>query len=158
MRPLDLCLGLGKLTVSERVQLRKTSAAVIRVRLVPWRMRPRRVSSSLLRENASNILDFGDDVASLFVSIGMWLAIIVAAPVITFLLAVVLLPFEAGLVAMLALALLAVRFAGVVPWTVVLIDNSGAEKIETYRSIARALRRVRSVNGSPRRAVQLVWA
>lgn len=140
-----------------KVRLTKTHAAALHLRVVPWRVRPRRLPSSVIRKNASNVLDFPDDFAAMFLSLGVWLMLVVGAPVITFFLAVMLLPFEATLVAIIAAGLLAIRFAGLTPWTVVLIHSGGEEKREKYRSLVRAIRRVRKVNGSRRVAVQLIW-
>jgi hypothetical protein len=139
------------------VRLTKTQGAALRLRLVPWRLRPRRLRSSVIRKNASNVLDFPDDFGSMFLSLGLWLMLVVGAPVIAFVLAVMLLPLEATLVAIIAVGLLAIRFAGLTPWTVVLINSDGGETAEKYRSVVRAVRRVRAVNGSRRVAVQFVW-
>jgi hypothetical protein len=93
-----------------KVRLTKTNAAALRLRVVPWRVRPRRLPSSVIRKNASNVLDFPDDFAAMFLSLGVWLMLVLGAPVITFVLAVMLLPFEATLVAIIAAGLLAIRF------------------------------------------------
>jgi hypothetical protein len=142
----------------DEISLSKSRTAVLRVRLVPWRPRPRRMDPAKIRDNASGLLDFGDDLASLFVRVGIWLALIVAAPLITFVLAVLLLPVEAGLLAIIGFALLAVRFAGITHWTLVITGPGGHETVEHYRNVARALSRVREINGVRGRAVELVWA
>jgi hypothetical protein len=139
------------------VRLTKTQAAALRLRVVPWRVRARVLPSSVIRKNAGNVLDVPDDFASMFLSVGIWLMLVVGAPVIAFALAVMLLPFEVTLVAIIGLVLVAIRFAGVTPWTVVLINSGGEETTEKYRSIARAVRRVRAVNSSRRIAVQINW-
>jgi hypothetical protein len=55
-------------------------------------------------------------------------------------------------------ALLAVaRFTGLIPWTVVVLDQiSGEERTERCRTLRRATRRIRSVNHD--RRVQVAWA
>jgi hypothetical protein len=110
-----------------------------------------------MRDNAGGLLDVGDDLASMLVSLGIWLALIVAAPLIAFVLAVLLLPLEAGLLAIIGFALLAVRFAGISRWTVVITEPIGHETVELYRNVARALSRVREINGVRGRLVELVW-
>ena len=140
------------------VRLSKSQAAALRVRLLPWRPRQRRLDPAKIRENASGVLDLGDDLASMFLSVGIWLALIVTAPLITFALAILLLPFEAGVLAVIGFVLLAVRFAGITHWTVVIAERDGRESVEHYRNVARALRRVRDVNGVLGRAVELLWA
>lgn len=143
---------------AETVSLSKSRAAVLRVRLTPWRPRPRRPDSAKIRENIDDILDFGDDLASLVISVGIWLTLIVMAPVITFVLAALLLPVEAGLLAIIGVVLLAVRFLGITRWTLAITEPDGCETVEVCRNIVRALGRVREINGSRRRAVKLVWA
>ena len=144
-------------TTQAHVRLAKAQAAAFRLRVVPWGVRARRLRSSAIRTNASHVLDFPDDFAAMFLSLGIWVMLVICAPLITFLLAAVLLPFEVTLVAIIALVLLAIRFAGITPWTVVLINSGGVETTEKYRNIVRAVRRVRAVNSSSRVAVQLLW-
>jgi hypothetical protein len=143
---------------ADEVGLSKSRTAVLRIRLVPWLPRPRRLGPAQIRDNADGLLDLGDDLASLCISVGIWLTVIVGAPLLTFILAALLLPIEVGLLALIALVLLAVRFAGITHWTLVITEPGGEEIVEHYRNIARALSRVRKINGTRRRAVQLTWA
>ena len=144
-------------TAPTKVRLTKTAGAALRLRVLPWRVRARRLRSSVIRDNADSVLELPDDLGSLVLSLGIWIILVIAAPVVAFVLSIVLLPFEATLVAIIAAALLLVRFAGLTSWTVVLTDTSGQETIEKFRSVVGAVRRVRSVNDSRGVAVQLIW-
>lgn len=133
---------------------------MLEVRVLPWRPRARVMNPKDLRDGAlDNVpLDGADDPAGIVLVFGIWLAIIVAAPLMVLLIAGALLSIEVPLVLLLAVLLLLARFTGVIPWTVSVADAvAGAERKETYRSIVRARRRVREINGKPRVPVRWSW-
>jgi hypothetical protein len=58
----------------------------------------------------------------------------------------------------LALLLVLMRLAGLIPWTVVILDGlTGDEQRESYRTIWRAVARVRNVNTDRRVDVRWAW-
>jgi hypothetical protein len=58
----------------------------------------------------------------------------------------------------LALLLVLMRLAGLIPWTVVILDGlTGDEQRESYRTIRRAVARVRNVNADRRVDVRWAW-
>jgi hypothetical protein len=141
----------------ESLNLRKDQVAVIDIRVLPWRPRQRRMNPALMRENASEVLNVADDPSSLLLSIGVWIAIVVAAPALVVLLAVSLFPVELLAALILAIAILLIRFAGIVPWTVRVTDHAGIVNNESHRSLRSAIRRVRTVNADRRIPVTLSW-
>lgn len=141
----------------EPVSLRKEHVAVIDVRLLPWRPRQRRLDPALVREHAGSVTDLADDLTSLLLTVGVWIAIVVAAPLLVVLLALALLPVELLVVVIIGVAILVVRLAGIVPWTVRITDRNGAATSESYRSLPGAIRRVRTVNTDRRIPVTFRW-
>jgi hypothetical protein len=74
-------------------------------------------------------------------------------------LAAALFSVELPVVIGIALALVVSRFAGVIPWTVVMVNQvTGQETRETYRNGWRAVRRIREVNTDRRVTVRWAWA
>ena len=58
----------------------------------------------------------------------------------------------------LALLLVLMRLAGLIPWTVDILDGlTGDEQRESYRTIWRAVARVRNVNTDRRVDVRWAW-
>lgn len=139
--------------------------ALLDVRVLPWRLRPRMMKVDTVRhivdtvaDPSATALEFADSGGLVF-GFALWLALIVAAPLIVVLLAALLLSIELPIVIAIALVLVIIRFAGVVPWTVVTIDNiSRTETYESYRSIFRALHRIREINGDRRVHVRWAWS
>lgn len=135
--------------------------SMLEVRVLPWRPRTRVMDPSDLRSAIanSNPVDAADDVGGIVISLAAWVGLIVAAPIVVLLLAALLLSLELPVVLLVALVLVAARFTGLVPWTVVLLDHdSGLERRESYRSILRARQRVRALNGGGPVPVRWTWA
>jgi hypothetical protein len=131
--------------------------AVLDVRVLPWRPRARVMKPSTLRENADPLVVM-DDLQGVVLGLALWLVIIVAAPLVVLVLAVGLLSVELPLVIALGLFLLVIRFTGLLPWAVVIVDPvTGHERRESYRSLWRAARRIRSVNSDRRVKVRWAW-
>ena len=131
--------------------------ALLDVRVLPWRPRARVMSPDTLRENADPFLP-DDDIAGVVLGLALWLAIIVTAPLLVLLLAAGLLSIELPVVLALAVLLGVVRFTGVIPWTVVVVDRvTGGERQESYRSLWRAARRIRAINTDRRVRVRWAW-
>ena len=132
----------------------------IEVRVFPWRIRPRVMKPSTLRDAADPFGDLGlDDLGGLVFGLALWLAVIIAAPLIVILLAVLLFPFELSLLIALAMLLVLSRLLGIIPWTVAVVDQqSGTERYEKTRSLVQAVRLVRRVNGRRRVPVRWVWS
>lgn len=134
------------------VDLRKGPVAAIRVRLLPWRPRPRTMDPKAIREavdqaeHGADVVDFVSDTVGLVLVAGMLVAAI-GAPILVILLAALLLPFEIALVLVLAAALLLARLAGAIPWVVEIAGPDGPQ-VERYRNLIRAVRRVRALNGA----------
>lgn len=131
--------------------------ALLDVRVLPWRPRARVMNPQTLRANA----DLGmtpDDLGGVVLSLALWLFVIIAAPVLVIVLAVGLLSVELPIVLALAVLLAVVRF-GLLPWTVVVVHQvSGKERVERYRALWRAVRRIRAVNHDRRVKVRWAWA
>lgn len=133
--------------------------AMLDVRVLPWRPRARVMKASTLREGLSNFdpLGVGDDLHGFVLGLAAWLAIIVAAPLVVLVLAAVLLSVELPVVVGVAALLVVIRFTGLVPWEVLVLDPvSGGERRESHRSLLRAARAIRAVNGE--RSVRVRWA
>jgi hypothetical protein len=132
--------------------------ALLDVRLLPWGPRTRVMKPSTLRENADPLMA-ADDVAGILVGLALWLVVLVAAPLVVLVLAAGLLSVELPVVLALGVVLMAVRFTGLMPWTVVIVDKvTGAERRETYRNLWRAARRIRAINGDRRVKIRWSWA
>lgn len=134
-------------------------SALLEVRVFPWR-RKRMMRPETLREAAfdGDFLGSIDDLGGLVVVLAVWLTIIVAAPVVVLVLAGLLFSVEIPLLILVAALLVLGRFAGIIPWTVLVLDRvTGAETRHTYRNFFRAVRRVREVNGERRVAVHWAW-
>ncbi len=111
-----------------------------------------------LREIASDVGTF-DDVSGFLFGLALAIAVIVAAPLLVLVLAVLLFSVEVPIVIALAVILLVVRFTGLMPWTVVIVDTlTGEEKTERYRLLLRAIGRIREVNADRRVKVRWAWA
>ena len=135
-----------------------SQTALLEVRVLPWRPRARVMSPETLREAADPTVIGFDDLSGVVIGLALWLVIIIAAPVVVLLLAVGLFSVELPVVVMLAGLLLVARFAGLLPWTVVVLDAvTGGERRETYRNLLRALRRIRELNADRRVAVRWAW-
>lgn len=135
--------------------------ALLEIRVFPWRPRARVMKASTLRDFASNAdpTDAIDDLTGLVVVLGVWLAILIAAPLIVLLLAGALFSIELPLLVAIAVILLLARFAGLTPWTIVIVDQlSRKERVETTRNLLRARRRIREINDERRIYVRWAWS
>lgn len=131
--------------------------ALLDVRVLPWRPRARVMNPETLRDNADPFMAI-DDLQGVVLGLALWLVIIIAAPLIVLVLAAGLLSVELPGVLVLGLILLVVRFAGLLPWTVVIVDQvTGDERRESYRNLVRAARRIRAVNSDRRVKVRWAW-
>ena len=120
--------------------------AFLDVRVFPWKPKMRKMDPDTLREMDPLSGGF-DDVAGFFFGLALWLFILVAAPLTVIVLAVLLFSVELPIVIAIALLLLLIRFAGIVPWTVVARNNvNGEESSESFRNIFHAVRRIREIN------------
>lgn len=132
--------------------------ALLEVRVLPWRPRARVMKPKTLREAADPSVIGLDDLSGVVVGLALWLVVIIAAPVVVLLLAAGLFSVELPVVVVLAVPLPLARFAGLLPWTVVILDAvTGGERRETYRNLVHALRRIREVNADRRVAVRWAW-
>ncbi len=132
--------------------------AVLDVRVAPWRPRARVMKADTLRAAADPVTSV-DDLTGVLIGLALWLVVIIAAPLIVLVLAAVLLSVELPVVVVLALLVLVARFAGLIPWTVVILDPvTGAERRESYRSIWKATARIRGINSDRRVKVRWAWA
>ncbi|WP_029289153.1 hypothetical protein [Cellulomonas sp. HZM] len=127
--------------------------AFLEVRLLPWRPRARVMKPDTLRDAAFDV-PVVDDLSGLVISVVMSVLMLVAAPVIVVVLAIVLLPLELWFVVVLGLLVVVARFAGVIPWTVMVVEGDD-EEAERFRWLPSALARVRECNGD--RRVRVVW-
>lgn len=115
------------------------------------------MKADAIRENVDPFVAV-DDLHGLVVGLAVWVAIIIAAPLIVLVLAVGLLSVELPLVAAVAVILVVVRFAGLIPWQVLIVDRvTGEERRERYRSLWGALRRISAVNSDRRIKVRWAW-
>ena len=133
------------------VSISKPSSAALRIRVLPWRVRLRKLDASKIREYAFDMVQFDD---SFLVGLLVGVAVVLVAPLIAFLLVLLLVPVEAGLAALIAVAVLLVRAVGIVPWTVA-VDYGDGESVESYRSVVSAVRRVRSINSDHRLVIRV---
>ena len=100
-----------------------------------------------------------DDLAGVVISLGLWVAILVLAPLVVLVLAIVLLPLELATVVVVVPLFVVARFAGVIPWKVLLVDAlTGEESRESYRNVLTARRRIREVNADQRVPVRWAWS
>jgi ABC-type transport system involved in multi-copper enzyme maturation permease subunit len=117
------------------------------------------MSPSLLRDVTANPLgnsSSGD--VGFVIGIGVWLAVVIAAPLLVLILAVLLLSVEIPVAVALGLVLAVIRFAGIVPWTVTITDTfSGTESHDSYRNLIRAVRRIRAINTDRKVPVRWSW-
>lgn len=133
--------------------------ALLDVRVFPWRPRARVMKPATLRENADPSLWDFDSVEGVVIGLALWLAILVAAPLVVLVLAAGLFSVELPLVLALAVLLVVARFTGLIPWTVVVLDKvSGEERTERFRNLWTATRRIRSLNHDRRVNVRWAWA
>lgn len=137
-----------------------TQTAMLDVRLLPWRPRRRVMDNDTLRD--IDPVEMGastGEISGFVIGLAVWVLFLVAAPLIAVFLAVALLAVELPLAIGVALVLMVIRFAGIVPWQVVIIDQvTGTEQIESYRNLLRAVSRIRSVNHDRRVRVRWAWA
>ncbi|MEZ5098003.1 MAG: hypothetical protein R2731_19145 [Nocardioides sp.] len=134
--------------------------ALLEVRALPWRPRARVMSAERFREGVADVgpFDATDGLEGLVVGLGLWLALILLAPVVVVVIAVLLLPVELVVVAALAALLLLARFAGAIPWTVLTISTvSGEESTTRHRFLPAAVRQVRKTNHDRRVRVRWSW-
>jgi hypothetical protein len=134
---------------------------MLEVRVLPWRPRARVMKPGALREGLGYIdpINATADIEGIVLGLAAWLAIIVFAPVVVLVLAAGLLSVELPIVLGIALVLLVVRFTGLLPWEVLVVDAAtGGERRERHRSLWRAVRTVRAVNGDRRVRVRWAWA
>jgi hypothetical protein len=137
------------------------AAALLEVRVFPWRLRTRVMRASTFRDKISSVdPTLGtDDLSGLVVGLAVWLTIMLAAPLLVLILAGALFSVEVPVLVIVALALVLARFTGLIPWTVVIVDRiSGQEQRESTRSFVRAVRRVRDINGDRRIVVRWAWS
>jgi hypothetical protein len=131
--------------------------ALIDVRALPWRPRARVMQPDTLRQNVDPCNGF-DDLQGVVVGLALWLLVIIAAPLIVLVLAAGLFSVELPIVVVLGVALLLIRFTGLIPWQVLIIDQvTGDERRESYRNLWRAARRVRTLNSDRRVKVRWAW-
>lgn len=137
-------------------------SAFLEIRVFPWRPRTRVIKASAFREAVAtefSPIDLADGLTGFLVGLGLWLTLLLAAPLIVLVLAAALFSVELPVVIGIALALVVSRFAGVIPWTVVMVNQvTGQETRETYRNGWRAVRRIREVNTDRRVTVRWAWA
>jgi hypothetical protein len=119
------------------------------------------MKTSTFRDKMSNVDPTlgADDLSGLVIGLAVWLTILLAAPLLVLILAGALFSVELPVLAVIGLALALARFAGLIPWTVVVVDRiSGQEQPESTRNFLRAVRRVRDVNGDRRIVVRWAWS
>jgi hypothetical protein len=117
------------------------------------------MAADTLRDGVDPVSLGFDDLGGIVLGLALWLAIIIAAPVLVLVIAVLLFSVELPVVIVIGLLLVVARFAGLVPWTVVIIDPvHGVERRETFRNLFHALSRIRGVNHDRRVAVRWAWA
>lgn len=115
--------------------------------------------ASTLRERVSDFdaLIAIDDLAGIVIGLGVWLGILIAAPLIVLVLAGLLFSVELPVLIIIGALLALARFAGVIPWTVVTLDPLGQEQRAYTRSFVRAFQQVRRANGDRRVSVRWAW-
>ena len=132
--------------------------AVLDMRFLPWRPRKRVMKADTLRDGVRYV-DLGHDLGGVIFGLAFALFILIAAPAIVVVLAAGLFTVELPLVALLAVLLLIARFAGIIPWTVLILNSaSGDERRESYRTIWRATSRIKEINSDSRVKVRWAWA
>jgi len=112
-----------------------------------------------LRDNSDPFALAFDDLGGIVIGIALWIAILILAPLIVLVLAFLLLSVELPIVIALAVILVVVRFTGLMPWTVVVVDTvSGEQTTERHRMLWRAIGRIREVNADRKVKVRWAWA
>jgi hypothetical protein len=138
----------------------KIESALLDVRVLPWRVRPRIMGTATFRRQVRRVdpTSGSDDVVGAIMGLVLWLAVLAAAPLLVLVLAGLLLSVELPILVIVALLLVGIRFAGLIPWTVVVIDRlTGVERTVRTRNFLRAVRRIQTVNGQRRVSVRWRW-
>jgi len=132
--------------------------AVLDVRALPWRPRAPVRRADTLRDSFDPLAGF-DDIGGVLIGLALWLLIIIAAPLISLVLAAALFSIELPIVLLLGLLLAVIRFTGLIPWTVVIVNHAtGEERRETYRALWVAAARIRAINTDRRVTVRWAWS
>ncbi|MBO3090107.1 hypothetical protein [Cellulomonas dongxiuzhuiae] len=126
---------------------RGQGAAVIDVRVLPWRPKRR------VKDLGVDLVSLGGGADLLGVVVSTVVAIIAALVVLVFLVSLVVVLLELWIVALVALALVLARFAGLLPWVV----DTGRGTFERYRWLPHATRRVRELNGGGPARMRWRW-
>lgn len=135
-------------------------SALLEVRALPWRPRKRAISGEKLRETVGDLsfADLSEGIEGFVVSLAFWLVLLIAAPFVVVLLAVVVFSVELPIVALFATLLIVGRFLGLIPWQVLIVDHvHGSEDREAHRNLFRAIGRVREINQDRRVRVRWSW-
>ena len=122
--------------------------AVIDVRVLPWRPK-RRIKD--LGVDLAALGGAADDVLGVVIS--TIVAIVGALVVLVFVVSLAVVLLELWIVALVALALVLARFAGLLPWVV----DTGRGTFERYRWLPNATRRVRELNGGGPARMRWRW-
>lgn len=136
-------------------------SALIEVRVFPWRLRTRVMKASSFRDKLSYVDPTigADCLTGIVLGLAAWLAVFLAAPLLMLVLAGLLFSVELPILAFVGGVVLLARFAGVVPWTVVVVNRvDGAERRYSTRNFLRAIRRVRDVNAGGGIVVRWAWS
>lgn len=129
--------------------------ARLHVSVLPWRLRwrPLRPSEVLDTVDPSGVFD---DPAN---AVAVMAVILVLAPVLVVVFALLLLPFEVAIPATFALIILVLRFTGLVPWTIEQVaPRTGEVSSCKERNVIRAVRTVRSLNPDGRLRIRWSWS
>ncbi|SFK12624.1 hypothetical protein [Cellulomonas sp. KH9] len=121
-------------------------AAVIDLRVLPWRPRRRYKGPDVDFALFSGTELLGGVVA-------LVVAVLGAVALLLVVVALALVVLELWIVALVALALLLARFVGLLPWVV----DTGRGGYERYRWLPHATRRVRELNGGGPARVRWRW-
>jgi hypothetical protein len=100
-----------------------------------------------------------DDLSGIVIGIGLWIFVLVAAPLLVIVLAGLLFPLEVSLLATLAVLIVVARLAGIVPWVIGIVNEAtGEERTELSRNLVHVSRRVREINGGGGVPVHWSWS
>jgi hypothetical protein len=116
------------------------AAALLEVRVFPWRLRTRVMKASTFRDKISSVdPTLGtDDLSGFVVGLAVWLTIMLPAPLLVLILAGALFSVELPVLVIVALALVLARFTRLIPWTVVMSIGSAARGSASRRAASCA--------------------
>jgi len=139
--------GMTDGTTGQDAGRQDATPAVIDLRVLPWRPKRR------VKDLGVDLATLAGGIDGLGVVVSVIVAIVGTLVLLVFAVSLVVVLLELWIVAVVALALVLARFAGLLPWVV----DTGRGTFERYRWLPRATRRVRELNGGGPARMRWRW-